>query len=63
MKSYSNFFNAGVINMDLPNLFHSISCLTSNNQHINNIKVCEGFAEDSKQYASIDIQDDKSFYH
>ena len=38
MKSYSNWSNAGEINIDLPYLFSSKLCLSPSNDHINNLK-------------------------
>ena len=52
MKPYSNFSNTGEINIDLSNLFISMLCLSSSNDHINNLKDYRDFAEENKQYDS-----------
>ena len=56
MKSYSNCFNAGEINIDLPNLFISKLCLSPCNYHVSGLKVYGDFAEEIKQYDSSDNQ-------
>ena len=58
MKSYSNCSNAGEINIDLPNLFCSMLCLSPSNDHINNLKGYGDFAEENKQYDSSHSQHD-----
>ena len=58
MKSYSNCFKAGEINIELSNLFCSKLCLSPSNHHINNLKDYGDFAEENKQYDSRDSQDD-----
>ena len=57
MKSYSNCYNAGEINIDLPNLFNSKLCLSLSNHHINNLKDYGNFAEENKQYDSSDSKE------
>ena len=58
MKSYSNCFNAGEINIDLLNLFSSKLCQTPSNDHTNNLKDYGDFAEESKQCDSSHSQND-----
>ena len=49
MKSYSKCSNAIEINIDLPNLLWNKLCLSSSNDHINNLQGYGNFAEESKQ--------------
>ena len=56
MKSNSNCSNAGEINIDLSNFFCFKLCLSLSNDHINNLKDYEDFAEENKQYDSSDSQ-------
>ena len=58
MKSYSNCFNAGELNIDLPNLFWSKLCLSSSKDSKNNLKDYGDFAEENKQYDSSHSQHD-----
>ena len=44
------------INIDLPNLFNFILCLSPSNDHINNLKDYGDFAEENKQYYSYEIK-------
>ena len=60
MKSFSNCSNAGEIKIDLLNLFWSKLCLSPSNDHINNLKDYEDFAEENKQYDSNDSQNDET---
>ena len=58
MKSYSNCYNAGEINIDLSNLFCSKLCLSPSNDNIDNLKDYGDFAEENKQYDSSHSQHD-----
>ena len=49
MKSYTNCSNAGDININLTNLLSSKVCLSTSNDHINNLKDYGEFAEENKQ--------------
>ena len=58
MKSYSYCSNVGEINIDLHNLFWSKLCLSSSNDHTNNLKDYGDFTEENNQYDSSDSQHD-----
>ena len=60
MKSYSKCPNGGEINIDLPNLFCSKLFLSLSNDHINNLRDYEDFAEENNHYDSSDSQHDTS---
>ena len=58
MKSYSNYSNAGEINIDIHILFSSKLSLSPSNDNINNLKDYGNFAEENKQYDSSDSEHD-----